>query len=129
MLPWVAVPLACIGLLMGVRGSTTGWWMLAGGLAMLVGDVFLTLLWAKPASRKTDQPLLNRRDAQYVGRTVQVVEAISGGEGKVRVADSVWRARGPDCAAGSMVRVVAADGNYLVVEADGIARDGKAIER
>ena len=29
MLPWVAVPLACVGLLMGVRGNTTGWWMRA----------------------------------------------------------------------------------------------------
>lgn len=118
MLPWVAVPLACIGLVMGVRGSTTGWWLLAGGLGLLMADVLLTLFWARPASGRTDQPLLNRREAQVIGRTVRVVEAIAGGEGKVRVADSVWRARGPDCAAGSLVKVVAAEGNYLVVVAD-----------
>jgi membrane protein implicated in regulation of membrane protease activity len=118
MLPWVAVPLACIGLVMGVRGSTTGWWLLAGGLGLLLADVLLTLFWARPASGRTDQPLLNRREAQVIGRTVRVVEAIAGGEGKVRVADSVWRARGPDCAAGNLVKVVAAEGNYLVVVAD-----------
>lgn len=115
MLPWVAVPLACIGLVMGIRGSATGWWLLAGGLGLLLGDVLLTLLWARPASGRTDQPLLNRREAQVIGRTVPVVEAITGGEGKVRVADSVWRVRGPDSAAGSLVKVIAAEGNYLVV--------------
>jgi membrane protein implicated in regulation of membrane protease activity len=91
---------------------------LAGGLGLLLADVLLTLFWARPASGRTDQPLLNRREAQVIGRTVRVVEAIAGGEGKVRVADSVWRARGPDCAAGSLVKVVAAEGNYLVVVAD-----------
>ncbi len=117
MLPWVAVPLACIGLVMGVRGSTTGWWLLAGGLGLLLADVLLTLLWARPASGLTDQPLLNRREAQAIGRTVHVVEAITGGEGKVRLADSVWRARGSDCPAGTLVRVIAAEGGCLIVVA------------
>jgi len=115
LLPWIAVPMACAGLVMGVRGSTTGWWLLAGGAGLLVADLLITIVWARGARTRTDQPLLNRRDAQYVGRTVCVVEAIAGGEGKVRIADSVWRARGPDCAAGTWVKVVAAEGAYLVV--------------
>lgn len=117
-LPWVGVPLACVGLFIGARGGATGWWMLATGVAMLLADALLTLFWARPASRQTDQPLLNRREAQYVGRTVRVVEAIAGGEGKVRVGDSVWRARGPDCIAGTWVKVVSADGTHLVVATD-----------
>jgi len=36
----------------------------------------------------------------------------------VRVGDTVWRARGPDCTTGTWVRVVAADKGYLVVSAD-----------
>ena len=129
MLPWVGVPMSCIGLVLGVRGSDTGWWLLAGGLALLLGDVLLTLLWARPASGRTDQPLLNRRQAQYVGRMVRVVEPISGGEGKVRVADTVWPARGPDCGAGTWVKVVAAEGSHLVVAADGGVGDHTAIKR
>lgn len=117
MLPWVGGPMALIGLVMGVKGLPDGWWLLAGGVALLIGDVLLTFLWARPATSRTDQPTLNRRDAQYLGRTVRVVEAIAGGEGKVRVADTVWPARGPDCAEGSWVKVVGAEGGYLVVAA------------
>lgn len=116
LLPWVGVPMACVGLVMGVKGSANGWWLFAGGSALLIGDVLLTFLWARRAGSGTDQPTLNRRDAQYVGRTVPVVVAIVGGEGKVRIADSFWPARGPDCAEGTWVRVVGADGVYLVVE-------------
>jgi inner membrane protein len=118
MLPWVGVPMACAGLVMGVKGIANGWWLLAGGVAILIGDVLLTFLWARPATSRTDQPTLNRREAQYLGRTVQVVEAIAGGQGKVRIADTVWPARGPDCAEGSWVKVVGADGTYLVVAAE-----------
>ena len=117
MLPWIGVPLACAGLVMSVKGLVNGWWLLAGGVALLIGDVLLTFLWARPATSRTDQPTLNRRDAQYFGRTVLVVEAVTGGEGKVRVADSVWPARGPDCAEGTWVKVVGSDGTYLVVAA------------
>ena len=91
--------MACAGLVMGVKGFPDGWWLLASGLALLIGDVLLTFLWA-----------------QSIGRTVPVVEAIAGGEGKVRIADSVWPARGPDCDAGSWVKVVGSDGGFLVVE-------------
>lgn len=117
MLPWVGVPLVCAGLVMAVKGVPNGWWLLAGGVALLIGDVLLTFLWARPATSHTDQPTLNRRDAQYLGRTVRVVEAISGGEGKVRIADTVWPARGPDCDEGTWVKVVGSDGSYLVVAA------------
>lgn len=117
MLPWVGVPLVCAGLVMAVKGVPNGWWVLACGVGLLIGDVLLTFLWARPASSHSDQPTLNRREAQYLGRTVRVVEAISGGEGKVRIADTVWPARGPDCDEGAWVKVVGSDGSYLVVAA------------
>jgi inner membrane protein len=122
LLPWVGVPMACVGLVMGVKGLANGWWLFAGGAALLIGDVMLTFLWARRVSSGTDQPTLNRRDAQYIGRTVPVVVAIAGGEGKVRIADSVWPARGPDCAEGTWVKVVGADGAYLVVAPDDARR-------
>jgi inner membrane protein len=118
LMPWVGVPMACVGLVMGVKGLSNGWWVFAGGVTLLIADVLLTFIWAHSASSGTDQPTLNRRDAQYVGRTVPVVVAIAGGEGKVRIADSVWPARGPDCAEGTWVKVVGADGAYLVVALD-----------
>lgn len=53
---------------------------------------------------------------RLVGRVVTVTSALSGGAGRVKVGDSEWRASGPDLAAGSAARVVAAQGSTLVVE-------------
>ena len=41
---------------------------------------------------------------------------IAGGQGRIRVDDSVWRITGPDAPAGASVRVVRVDGATLVVE-------------
>jgi membrane protein implicated in regulation of membrane protease activity len=42
---------------------------------------------------------------------------IVDGIGTVRIDDTVWRVTGPDCPAGSRVRVAHADGANLSVEA------------
>jgi membrane protein implicated in regulation of membrane protease activity len=64
----------------------------------------------------SDDPLLNERTARLIGRVVTVVEAIEGGEGRVRVGDGVWTATGPDLPAGARVEIVRAIGQRLVVE-------------
>jgi membrane protein implicated in regulation of membrane protease activity len=118
LLPWIGVPLAAVGLYLAIRSNAIGWWLLAIGVAMLVLDLALAFFWAHQSQAGSEQPLLNRRGEQHVGRRVCVIEAIAGGEGRVRVADTVWRARGPDCTAGIWVRIVAVEGAYLVVAAD-----------
>jgi membrane protein implicated in regulation of membrane protease activity len=100
---------------LAIRSNAIGWWLLAIGIAMLVLDLVLAFFWAHQSPTGSEQPLLNRRGSQHIGRVVRVSEAFAGGEGRVRVADTVWRARGPDCAAGTWVRVVAAEDAYLVV--------------
>lgn len=65
---------------------------------------------------ETDQPALNRRGEQYIDRVFVLETAIENGFGKVRVGDSLWRVKGGDAAAGTKVRVTAADGIVLVVE-------------
>jgi len=64
----------------------------------------------------TDQPNLNRRSEQYVGRIFTLDEPIVNGVGKVKVDDSTWKIEGPACEAGSQVKVVGADGVILKVE-------------
>jgi inner membrane protein len=64
----------------------------------------------------TDQPDLNIRAQQYVGRMVVVEQAIQNGRGKVRVGDTLWQAEGLDAPAGSRVKITATNGNVLVVE-------------
>ena len=56
----------------------------------------------------TDQPLLNRRGDQLVGRTATLTEPITNGRGRVKIGDTMWRVSGPDLPTGTTVRVKAA---------------------
>ena len=67
-------------------------------------------------NRLRTQGSLNRRGEQYVGRVFTVEQAIVNGRGSIRVDDSIWRAEGPDTAAGETVRVVKAGSSVLRVE-------------
>jgi membrane protein implicated in regulation of membrane protease activity len=69
------------------------------------------------AVRQSDQPNLNLRGQDLIGKTFVVHEAIVDGRGKIKVADGVWLAQGPDAVPGSRVRVVGQQGAILLVEA------------
>ncbi len=65
----------------------------------------------------TDQPTLNRRTDQLLGRVVVLQSAIERGTGRVQIADAYWTVSGADLPAGTSVRIVGADGMTLAVEA------------
>jgi membrane protein implicated in regulation of membrane protease activity len=76
-------------------------------------------LWrrvARRVERPVDQPFLNRRADAFVGREFTLEKPIVSGHGTVRIDDTVWRLAGPECPAGSRVKVVRADAALLVVE-------------
>lgn len=64
----------------------------------------------------SDQPNLNRRGAQYIGRTVTLSTPIADGVGKIKLDDSTWKVRGPDCDVGKKVRITALDNVVFTVE-------------
>jgi membrane protein implicated in regulation of membrane protease activity len=70
----------------------------------------------KKGDYKTDQPQLNRRARQYIGRTFTLDVPIVNGRGKVRVDDSQWMVEGVDMEIGTTVKVVDVDGVILKVE-------------
>ena len=78
--------------------------------------VFFARRFAGPDMASSDEPELNLRAAQYVGRVVTVEEPIAGGRGKVRVGDTVWSAQGSDAPQGTRVKVTGARGTVLLVE-------------
>lgn len=84
-----------------------------------VGAVYVGRRYLKEHPVESSDPLLNDRIARLVGRQVIVIETISGGEGKVKVGDTVWLASGPDADVGARMRVVGADGARLKVETSG----------
>lgn len=64
----------------------------------------------------TDEPRLNRRGEQYVGRVFTLEQPIVNRQGKIRVDDSTWKIEGADCPTGTNVRVIGVDGVVLKVE-------------
>ena len=70
----------------------------------------------KPREKPSDQPLLNKKVAQMVGRTFVLEQPILNGHGKVRVNDALWSIIGDDLPAGARVTVVGTEGITLRVQ-------------
>ncbi len=81
-------------------------------IAVMVGRRF----YANRTADSTD-PLLNDRAGRLVGKVVTVVVAVDEQNGRVRVGDSDWSARGGPAAVGERVRITGVEGNCLTVEA------------
>lgn len=80
-------------------------------LAVMIGKRW----YAEPDH--ADQSIgLNNPSERMIGKSVMVVDPVDEHGGRVRVGDGEWSARGGPAAAGARVRVVAVDGNCLMVE-------------
>ena len=117
-LPWIGLATGMLGAVYVASATPWGWPLVALGIAMIALDVLIDFYWAHPSVSDTDEPELNRRGHQLIGRTAVVEEAIVHGRGKVRVGDTLWVAEGPDAPSGARVRIAAVDHTVLVVEAD-----------
>jgi len=73
-------------------------------------------VYGKKITIATDQPLLNKRGSQYVGRTFNLHEAIENGEGKIKVDDTIWKVHGEDCDINTKVKVIASRGTVFDVK-------------
>ena len=81
-----------------------------------VSSIILSRRYLVGRQTQSDQPNLNRRAEQYVGRVFTLSEAIEQGEGKVKVDDSHWKVSGPSMKKGSEVRVTSVQGSIFLVE-------------
>ncbi len=113
---WFAIAAALTGVLV-LFLNNIGWEIQL--LFFAVAAVASVLAWRqyrKNNPQTSDQPLLNRRGEQYIGRRVTLQEPIVNGVGKIVVDDSTWKIRGQDQDSGTTVVVVGADGVVLEVE-------------
>ncbi len=66
---------------------------------------------------KSDQPELNDRGAQLIGRYAILTQPISEGMGRAQIGDTTWRVTGPELPEGAKVVVVSAKAGTLAVKA------------
>ena len=112
---WMGLSAGVVGGLM-LLFPEMGWkgqilWFSALSLLTVVG----WLRYLKQHPTPTDQPTLNRRGTQYIGRIFTLTEPIVNGVGRIRVDDTGWKVSGPDLPTGSKVRVVNIDSTLLIV--------------
>jgi inner membrane protein len=113
---WFAASAVVVGMLVLVLPLPWQLQLLLFGVLGLVA-VYVWRRYDRGRTDVSDQPLLNQRAQQYVGRESHLSAAIVDGRGKVHIGDGAWTVRGPDLPAGARVRVIAAEGTILVVEA------------
>lgn len=112
---WLSVAAAIVGVLLFFipLGFAYQLILFAVCAALIIG---VWRFYFKTAPAQSDQPKLNRRGEQYVGRVLTLNEPIVNGQGKIRVDDSTWKIEGNDCPAGTRVKVTGVDGVLLRVE-------------
>ncbi|MEO5348964.1 MAG: NfeD family protein [Magnetococcus sp. YQC-3] len=113
---WLGIAAGVVGLLV-LLVPDLGWkaqWLCFAGFSLVSLGVWHFMLKKRPTP--TDQPTLNRRSSQYIGRTFALSDPIVNGVGRIRVDDSSWKVSGMDAPLGARVRVVGVDGTVLHVE-------------
>jgi membrane protein implicated in regulation of membrane protease activity len=113
---WMGISAGVVGLLV-LMMPDVGWEYQVFAFSVL--SVLSILVWRFYFGKhpvQTDQPSLNRRGEQYVGRTFTLSQPMINGSGKIHVDDTSWKIHGDDCASGSKVKVIGVDGVILKVE-------------
>lgn len=139
--PWHWLGLSVLLLILELLTATSGFLLGLAGAALITAlttwliaslnwayqfiifalcSVLSTLVWRWYLKKKpivSEQPYLNQRAAQYVGRRFTLEAPIVNGRGSLHVDDTVWRISGPDLPAGTLIRVTGTQGTILHVEA------------
>jgi membrane protein implicated in regulation of membrane protease activity len=112
---WLGIAAAATGFLLLVFPSIPLEMQLVLFSVLSVVAVIAWRRYRETHPAESDQPNLNKRGRQYIGRVFTLDRAIENGVGKVTVDDTTWRVKGPDLPAGTNVRVEDVDGVVFVI--------------
>ena len=94
-----------------------------GVLAQVIAFVLLSFLsiaayrrWFARRAPRSDNPTLNRRADQLVGRETVLLRGTEHGNGQVRLDDAYWMVSGVPLAEGTRVRITGVDGMVLRID-------------
>lgn len=115
-LPFVGGLAGLVGLVRIVRGEQGGGWWLAAGALLLLIDLLSDIWLHRVCSKHSEEPALNTPAAKLIGRSAVLDSDIVAGRGRVRLNGGWWIIEGPDCPAGTRIRVTGCSGSVLRVE-------------
>lgn len=114
---WTGLSALALGLLVYVVPAMPigAQWLIFAFFSLLSALCWKLYLRRRPI--KTDQPTLNRRADQYIGRIFTLQSPIVNRMGKIHVDDTMWCVRCcDDLPEGVLVRVTGSDGVILIVK-------------
>lgn len=114
---WLGIAAAVVFLLVLVIPGMSLLTQIACFVVLSFISVAVYRKWFRGRGRPSEQPMLNLRAEQLVGSTARLATGIEHGRGRVQIADAFWDVAGPELPAGSLVRITAAEGMTLRVEA------------
>ena len=121
---WLAISAACIGMILWLFPNLYLTWQIFLFAVIAITSVIGWRFYQKKFPEHTDEPLLNRRGQQYIGRVFTVTDPIVNGYGRAKVGDSQWKVAGPDCPSGTKVKVLWVDNN-MCLNVEPIADESK----
>ena len=116
---WIGIAAILVGALTLQLAHAAFWVWQAQVVLFLILSVISAYVGHRVMAKtggESDQPLLNRRAEQLIGRTATLAEPIAEGRGRIRLGDTFWLVTGPDLPVGARVRVIAVKDMELVVE-------------
>jgi membrane protein implicated in regulation of membrane protease activity len=116
---WIGIAAIIVGTLTLMIGGAAFWTWQLQIILFLILSLVSAYIGKKVMAKGdgvSDEPFLNQRAEQLVGRTATLAEPISDGRGRIKLGDTQWRVSGPDLPVGTKVKVVSTDGSELSVE-------------
>lgn len=113
---WLSLSGFIVGLMLLIIPTTSIAIQLLVFALLSIVSIFIWRRFGIQNKPETDHPLLNKRGAQYIGRSFSLYESIENGRGKIKVDDSIWVVQGEDCSLGTKVEVIAVSGTLFEVK-------------
>ncbi len=112
---WIAAAAAITGILTFAIGLLPA--LQFGIFAVLsIAAVFLGRKWYLERGASVEDPLLNDRSARMIGQSVIVTQDVNAHEGRARVGDSEWPARGNSIKKGKSATIVDVKDGIIHIE-------------
>ena len=110
---WLGISAAIVGVVLWLIPGLEWEYQLLSFAILSVASVVVARRYLTAHPLESDEPNLNLRGHQYVGRTFTLEVPVVNGQGKIQVDDSTWKISCDDCDAGTKVTVDDVDGVVL----------------
>lgn len=104
---WLGIAAAFTGVILFLFPEMIWEYQVMTFAVLSVMSILFWLFYYKKRPIETDEPLLNKRGHQYVGRVITLQTPVVDGFGKVQLDDSFWKIEGEDCPAGTKIKIIA----------------------